>query len=444
MRSAPRIRLRTIFLLVSCVAVGLAADPDPRSALEPIIQAVMAVGLVQQIRTLVTWQPTQSPVASEIKFARLFAIAWRAAIAMTFVGVIVYSMLLSQNLLPQPDRDELLMIEPLHDGLIYVCMLVVICNSLVRWRRAPSNTSQSAFYSTLLWLAGLGLIGLVLLDATITQFLVHRGLANIEASQPQHLHRPGVYIPLAADAYLPSWFGLGAAVSLFAASLFTIWPHKLTLSKSLYVIRLLVFATLMIVPTAYCWWFYAYEFPRLSPDVASVGLALTRFDLVCGIGVALILVAASAYRLAATSSTKVVIRANMAKEIDRAALHESLPALILFALIGTSFIVSLVVSLFTAPWRSAVRNVLTFVSTICYPPFLLPLAITIAGLQLCWIRWRRRGEIVPEVLIGLSPTRFVASSLMIAWILAAGVPALRAFAFTAWVGPYDLLPLFRL
>jgi hypothetical protein len=442
--SMPRIRLRTIFLLVSCVAVGLAADPDPLGALEPIIQAVMAVGLVQQIRTLVKWQPAQLPVVNEVRFSRWFAISWRAAIALTFVCVILYSMLVSHNFVSFPDRHDGLAIEPLHDGLIYVCMLVVICNSLVRWRPAPRNSGQSAFYSTLLWLAGLGLTGLVLLDATITQFLVHRGLANIEASQPQHLHRQGVYIPLSADAYLPLWFGLGAAVSLFAALLITISPHKLTLNKSRYSIRLLVFVILMIVPTAYCWWWYAYEFPRLSPDIAGVGLALTRFDLVCGIGVALALVAASSYRLAMTPSTKVIIRANMAEDIDRTAFHESLPTLVLFILIGVSFIVWLITSLYTAPWQSAVRNVITFVSTICYPPFLLPLAITIAGLQLCWIRWRSRSEIVPDVLIGLSPTRFVASSLMIAWILAAGVPALRAFAFTAWVGPYDLLPLFRL
>ena len=351
MNSAPRIRLRTIFLLVACVAVGLAADPDPRGALEPIIQAVMAVGLVQQIRTLVTW-PTPSPVANEIKFARLFAISWRAAVAITFVGVILYSMLVSHKFLPQPDRAELLLIEPLHDGLIYVCMLVVICNSLVRWRPAARNSGRSAFYSTLLWFAGLGLTGLVLLDATITQFLVHRGLANIEASQPQHLHRQGVYVPLSADAYLQLWFGLGAAVSLFAAFLITIWPRTLTLNASRSATRLLVFTILMIVPTTYCWWWYAREFPRLSPDVAGVGLAHTRFDLACGIGVALIFVAASAYRLAVTTSTRVVVRPNMVEDIDRTALHESLPALVLFALIGTSFIVSLVVSLCTAPWQS--------------------------------------------------------------------------------------------
>jgi hypothetical protein len=314
----------------------------------------------------------------------------------------------------------------------------------VRWRPVPRHSSRSVFSSTLLWLAGLGLTGLVLLDSTITQFLVHRGLANIEARQPQHLHRQGVYVPLSADAYLPLWFGLGAAVSLFAALLITTFPHTFTLNARRSATRRFVFTILMFVPTAYCWWWYAREFPRLSPDVAGVGLALTRFDFACGVGVALALIAASAYRIALTPFIRVVVRPNMAEDIDRTALHESLPTLVLFALIGTSFIVSLVISLCTAPWQSAVRNVLTFVSTICYPPFLLPLAITIAGLQLSWIRWRWRNEIVPDVLVGVSPTRFVASSLMITWILAAGAPALRAFAFTAWIGPYDLLPLFRL
>ena len=62
----PQIRLRTLFLLIACVAVGLATDPNPRGAVQPIILATMAVGLAQQIRTLVKWQSTQLPSACEI------------------------------------------------------------------------------------------------------------------------------------------------------------------------------------------------------------------------------------------------------------------------------------------------------------------------------------------------------------------------------------------
>lgn len=444
MRSAPRIQLRTIFVLVSCAAVGLAADPNPKSALGPIIQAVMIIGLLQQIRTLVAWRSTQLPLASEIKFAWSFAIFWRIAVATTFAGFILYSMLLSRGFLSTLDRHELLLIEPLRDGVIYVLMLVVLCSSLARWRSAARESNRTALYSTLLWLGSLSIIGLVLLDATITQFLVHRALTGIEASQQPRFHRQGVYIPIAADAYLPLWFGLAAAISLLVGLLIMIWVHKSKLNMSRYAGGMLAFTTLMTVPTAYCWWWYAREFPRLSPDMAGVGLALTRFDFVCGIVVALTLIAGIAYRIAIMPTTSVIVCPNMADDIDRTSLHESVPALFLFALIGISFIVSVIVSLSTAPWASAVRNVITFISTICYPPFLLPLTIMVAGLQLCWLRWRRRNEVVPAVLIGLSRGRFFTSSLMIAWILAAGVPAMRAFAFTAWAGPYDLLWIFRL
>jgi len=444
-RLFPRIRLRTIFLLVACVAAGLAVDPTPSGAIEPIIIAIMAVGLAQQIRTLVKWQPTQAPAARELEFARLFAISWRAAVAILFAGYLLYAMLLRQRFLTFPERGELIFIEPLHDGLVSVCMLVVLCNSLIRWRANPEHSSKHSYYAPLLGVAGILIVLLVTLDGTLIQFLVHRAVADVEASQPPQLLREGVYIRPSADAYLPLWFGLGATLALIAAAVIAVNASRRTLSSKQHALLLLAFAAVMIIPTTYSWWYYTHEFSRLSPDMAGAGLALTRFDFACGVGVALVLVAAGAYRLAAIPSTTAVIRANIADDIGRMALHESLPTLFIFAVIGILFVGSLLYSLFfDPPWPSTPSSTFASLTAFGSPLVLLPLAMTVAGMQLCWVRWRKRKQVVPDTLVGLSPRRLLESSAMIAWILAAGVPALQALAFTVWLGPYDLLPLWGL
>ena len=44
MKLAPRIRLRTLFVLFFCIAVGLATYPNPISALGPAVATAIVIG----------------------------------------------------------------------------------------------------------------------------------------------------------------------------------------------------------------------------------------------------------------------------------------------------------------------------------------------------------------------------------------------------------------
>jgi len=55
----PRIRLRTIFLLFFCAAVGLATYPDVFGALLPTAATAIVIGLLQQTRSLLAWRPDE-------------------------------------------------------------------------------------------------------------------------------------------------------------------------------------------------------------------------------------------------------------------------------------------------------------------------------------------------------------------------------------------------
>ena len=84
----PRIRLRTIFVLFFCVAVGLAINPNPIAALQPTIVTGMIVGLIQQIRQLLR---ARKSVLDDFRFsfALRLAVLWRATLAAIMTACIV-------------------------------------------------------------------------------------------------------------------------------------------------------------------------------------------------------------------------------------------------------------------------------------------------------------------------------------------------------------------
>src|SRR5262245_52602458 len=92
MKWAPQIRLRTIFLLFLCAAVGLATSADPLGALDPTIASAMVIGLLQQLRVLQRCAPSQAAVDG-FAFARQFAIAWRIALTGLLAILVVFELL---------------------------------------------------------------------------------------------------------------------------------------------------------------------------------------------------------------------------------------------------------------------------------------------------------------------------------------------------------------
>ena len=83
-----------------------------------------------------------------------------------------------------------------------------------------------------------------------------------------------------------------------------------------------------------------------------------------------------------------------------------------------------------------------YAAMVCYPTSLLRIAIAVASLQLCWTRWRNRSRMISDELIGLSPKRFFEACLVLASLVVTGIPAIQAFVFTLWLGPFNIRSLF--
>jgi len=442
MKPAPRIRLRTLFLLFFCAAIGLSTYPNLLGALEPAVQTAIIVGLMQQIRRFVLWNPSELRAVTAFWFARLFAILWRAVVAITLAGCMLRTMLLARGVVTPSDRESILIIQPLSDGLPQLCMLIVVCNSLMRWRAQAFDAKQRPANVTLLWILGILMALTMLLEGTMIDFLVHRAVAGIEAAQPQQLHRPGVYIRLDSEGYKALWFGLGANICLIAAGTIAAhWPEHWS-NRGWSITRWVAVLLLLFIPGLYCYSYYGQELYRLSPDMAEAGLALTTTDLVAGIELAIIAIAAGAYRFGRIREMGIAMATDIGKDIEQKAFHESLPGLVLLAGNACYFLAIEVMEFVNYERIGGTPTLFRYVSMLCYPTSLLRIAIAVASLQFCYIRWRNRSRIIPEELTALSPKGFLEGGVMLACVVAIGIPTLRAFAFTLWLGPYNLLQIF--
>jgi hypothetical protein len=441
MNRAPRLSLRTLFLLFFCAAVGLAIDPTPTGALEPAITTAIVIGLIQQVRQLSGWRPSANERSNAIESARQYAITWRVFIAAVISMWMIFGMLVRQGMFQLPDHDELWFYLP-YQAVLPLCLVVVMCSSLARWQSASPFRTKRGWRAAGLWAFGV-LIGIILLiDGTIAQYLVHKAVAGIEAAQVYR--RPGVYPNLGVEQYRPIWLASAAVVSFLTAAAVLVWSSNRRNDWRMLAMTYFLFPSLLIPPSLFSYWYYTAEFHRLSPEMAGAGLAANWIDWLMGAILAVGLVATCAYQLSSTRQQKAEIAADLSQNVERTAFHESFFCL---ALIGIHAIYT--VGLHIASGVSAYLNfrgrwppLWNYLTMLCNPLSLLSLALLIVTAQLCWLRWRRRSETVAWKIDGLSRLAFLRNSAALTLLLIVGVPTLHAFTFILWLGPWNLLPLF--
>jgi hypothetical protein len=201
---------------------------------------------------------------------------------------------------------------------------------------------------------------------------------------------------------------------------------------------------LLILPCVFCAWFYTVRFPIVSPDMAESGLDTNSFDLLMGGALGLSIAIVGAYKIARSTESQ-MIQSDIAQELDETAFHETAPCLLLIAI--QSFyqlfvITSVSLDLANPSSISAASLYQALMGSFTQPLILLFLAEAVAGLQLCWVRWRRRSDTIDWQLRGLSRPRFYKSVLAIVLLLIVSTPTLNAVALAAWFGPWKLLSLF--
>lgn len=454
----PQIQLRTVFLLFICAAIGLTcamAPPRGDPSLVGLIPqlnwhyavlcasaAAMVIGLVQQTMQLAAKKRSLISVADDVAFSFLLAIAWRIAI----IGIIVFctllELLISRQIVAMPESEGLfLTIEVLPSAVWVTALIIVLSDSIGRWRGSVRPASRSRLRRVLQWSTSITIVLLILPETALIIWLVHITTAGIEIAAPLALQREGAFPDHAAESFRLFWLSLGSMLCIAAAGgvLPAIFRKRSNLGRNLAGIAYVV---LVGASGIFCLWFYLLERHRISPDLASVGVASVWTDWIGGGMLILMLVTVATFRVASTDSTDDVLQLDTGINTN-VALHESFPCLLLLCTAAVLFFVELIRStfaLFGGGGFLAPPDALEVAAMIIEDPFfLLYFAVAFLSLQLCWIRWRRRDEQITWRISRVAKERFVVAWGSVALLAAVAVPTASIYAFVYWLGPWYLL-----
>lgn len=216
--SLPRFRIATLFILFACAAIGLATSRDVTDAMGPAIAAAMVVGLLQQARVIQRWRLATQDRLADGRFAISFAVFWRIVVAAALAFFIVINLAGVDNGFLYPDRDNLLFYEPA-TTIYQLLPILVLANSCRRWTSTDVRVASGVSRWLLLGVIGILLTAFVVVDGRLTEYLVHKAAAGIEASIRLGFQRTGLYPDHSQEWFRSFWLSCAAATSVAIGAL---------------------------------------------------------------------------------------------------------------------------------------------------------------------------------------------------------------------------------
>jgi hypothetical protein len=456
MKLLPQLRLHTLFLLFFCAAAGLTcatAPTDPPDFVHKLFSmhvpqlnvhyallcaaaAAMVIGLSQQIRFLAHSGPWE-PNARAVAFAKSFAIAWRVLVATGIATCLVMRMLVARSFLKLPESQNIWNFKVVPDAVLYVFTIVVLLDSIQRWKPSKSGTRVDRT-NVMAWIAVIILTLVVLPHAGFVVYLVNIGMQGIEQSSGLEFQRSNVFPNQQLDHYRVFWSSLGAVIGITAASLLLALTVNRKLARWSLVAILCICVALLSACAAYVAWFHVQAYPKLAPDFASVGFGSGTLDWVGGAILAAFGITVAAHRSAAEIALEAVAVPTEGKA-NEVAFHESSLCLLFLFGAAIAYFVETIHSILDAPAYGTGLNIWEVLGEfLLWPNSCLLLALTVLSIQLCWLRWKRRGETIDWKLKPIIPGKFALQWLAFALLAAVAVPTLTIYACTFWLGPWYL------
>jgi hypothetical protein len=456
MKPNRQIRLRTIFLIFFCAAVGMTCATTPAERVDPVASILpiytpqlniyhgllysacmaMAIGLAVQARDLFKTRPHSTSSDTDFRFARTLAIVWRINVAAMLVLCLSARMLISRHILHLPDHTDLFYSDIFPDNIALILVIFVLTESLAHWRRIKHPRTARPLVAILSVVAGLILALIVLPDAGMVTYLVHVAVSNIEAVQ--RFHRPNAYPDPRTDGFRFFWLSVCSIGMLCLAAAILFLGNYLRVSRKWILAGMVGFIGLLTIDIAFCIWFYAKEFNRLSIDMASAGFAANWFDWTSGAVLISILASVAAYRLTVLNRASAESPMFLAT-LDRTYTHESFWCLLLLIAATATFYVEEIRQSASMPSFFGPAGILGFVyDHLYYSSGYITLAILVLSIQLCWIRWKRRGH-TPELdFPPVPPKRFLCNWLALELLIVVAIPTIAVYCFAFWLGPWYL------
>ncbi|MGE3242074.1 MAG: hypothetical protein AB7I57_13445 [Pirellulales bacterium] len=322
--------------------------------------------------------------------------------------------------------------------------IFVLANSVRRWRSRAATGSSRRVSLSIAALLLLLLAAYEVITERLNDYLVHQATAGIEASITPGFQRPGVYPNHASEGFRSFWIAFAAAVTVPLGAAFLIGATKRWTSVGGKA-SAAAFVLCLVAQLAYCWWFFSSDYHRVSPDLAGAGFAAESTDVLTIAILTAFISTPAAYFLSASQEERTVVATNLAIDLDSRAIHESSPCLSVICLSAGCSLVYLVAGTFHEilfpmmpltsfnVWMQLWLNANMLIG----PTILLVIVPSLLGLQLGYVRWKRRRESVPWELPALPCGAFVANWIATLVAILIGAPTLAAFGFMFWLGPFN-------
>jgi hypothetical protein len=464
MKSLPRIRLRTIFLLFICAAVGLAIGLAPIQKIDPslglgwheprysLIYSLLAaasvaviIGLLNEITVLWQWAAPAGDASDGMRFARAFAIVWRSAIAALLSVCLITALLISRYILELPDTETFLSYEAFPYVVWVVCLIVVLSVSLLRRQQSKQQRPPTWQLLTILF-AGAIAAALILPDIGLVHFLVHVAAAGIEHAQPAEFQTVGSFPDLRAERFTLFWLTMAAQGALIVAGANLLLANKYSAPCRWRLLLTIVgYTASLSVAAAFCVWYYGFELHRISPYLAEARVGSNPLEWCAALALVGVIATIAAYELTSLESSSIDTRLNRENELYLETVYESPACLLLlvgsvalyiYETIQTHVSMAPLVNMLTGQVNIAFDIVLGMIREPC---LVLMIAIMVLSLQLLWMCWRRREEKVAWIITEVNPRRFLWNWLAIAALSCVAIPTISEYAFVVWLGPWYLI-----
>lgn len=435
----PQFTFRDLLAFFFGIAAGFAALPEPGiwntwafvdDALLTAAAAWCVVGLVTQVRELVSNDAGTRGLPAEARFGWQFAIAWRLAI----VGILasMASLLILENrhvlLLPRTLGHTEVNLDQ-REGLFYLSFLVVVAS--VRGRRpVVAPTLRGRIWSLFGLLAGIFLALMILADRTLGTWLTYilcRGVAAsrpFEYSNPETGHFDG---PAAARFACLSVLASGLAATNFFIA------HRLARQWDRGIRRRLLWialqATGAVVLILYAAWVRTRGLASLSPDMSEgfwLGHAPPTWLFTAGLAIEVAVVVAYRFVVQGASASTAIATTSLRRSPY---WHERRFVLLLIpASVGFDFLYSLSFELERKRF-----DLVTFVSEFLQQlDWLLLGAVAILAAQKAW----RRLDSTATHPLALRAGCFVAVSLAVLASVVTAITAVAGLSFAVWLIPW--------
>jgi hypothetical protein len=465
MKRAPRIRLRTFFLVFFCAALGLTIGTRPETeenkraaslgmrqlqldwhyACLAAASVAIVVGLLQQAAGLSESDLGDVRECQSIRLSIFFSIGWRLLCAGLLIVCLLTTVLISAQFVDLPESEAMLTYE-LFPYIVWVgCIALVLVASLNRWRPRRERRASSLWRSLFLLISGPVIVLLILPDLGFVHYLVHIATQGIESAQPLVYRRPGEFPEHSAEGFRTFWTSLAACGWVFLAAAFLFIANYAALERRrLRQFGIVAFIVALTLVAGYCIWYYSIEFHRISPYMAAVGAGTNWLERLAGIAIVLIFVTAGAYHAALRSEPSIAVFARG----DGSAVtpfYESVVWLLVLTVAMSIYLFESVRSFFSPLYLSfaSARDGMLFVAEIAGSIFrdaesLLVILVGVASLELCWLRWRRCADNVEWRICAFDARRFAWNWAALALLAIVGIPTLSSFCFVYWLGPWYL------